>query len=164
MVRGTVPADICFIGEAPGSSEDSIGLPFIGPAGQLLDSVVTAALEEHPQVSYCYINLVGCFPKKEKKTADHRPPHDAVQECRPRTEGLLRLIYPKLLICVGAMAEEYTRPGYRHSIKTPSGTKVESITHPAAIMRMPIVRQPLEIKRCIILIRDAVEEMLQCQR
>lgn len=43
LARGTVPADICFVGEAPGKVEDSLALPFTGPAGHLLDQIVERA-------------------------------------------------------------------------------------------------------------------------
>lgn len=38
--RGDLPADVVFVGEAPGESEDCIGRPFVGPAGHLLDQIV----------------------------------------------------------------------------------------------------------------------------
>jgi DNA polymerase len=41
--RGTVPCDVLFIGEAPGAVENAQGLPFVGPAGQLLDHSARAA-------------------------------------------------------------------------------------------------------------------------
>lgn len=44
LARGSVPCDILFIGEAPGESEDCLGQPFVGPAGQLLDRIVRLAL------------------------------------------------------------------------------------------------------------------------
>ena len=37
MARGKLPSPILFIGEAPGESENVVGLPFVGPAGRLLD-------------------------------------------------------------------------------------------------------------------------------
>lgn len=44
LARGSVPCDVLLIGEAPGESENVLGLPFIGPAGKLMDSVVRDAL------------------------------------------------------------------------------------------------------------------------
>lgn len=43
LARGDVPCDVLFIGEAPGASEDAIGLPFVGPAGDLLESILANA-------------------------------------------------------------------------------------------------------------------------
>lgn len=44
IARGTVPADVLFIGEAPGEGEDSTGVPFIGPAGCLLNDIIARGL------------------------------------------------------------------------------------------------------------------------
>lgn len=44
LFRGHIPCDVLFIGEAPGTAEDATGWPFIGPAGQLFDSLVDDAL------------------------------------------------------------------------------------------------------------------------
>jgi uracil-DNA glycosylase family 4 len=39
---GTYPADIMMVGESPGEIEDLVGRSFVGPAGQLLDSIIKA--------------------------------------------------------------------------------------------------------------------------
>jgi uracil-DNA glycosylase len=46
ICKGTVPADVLFVGEAPGASEDILGLPFAGPAGKVLDSIITEAMSK----------------------------------------------------------------------------------------------------------------------
>lgn len=48
LVRGKLPADVLFVGEAPGPSEDVIGQPFIGPAGHLLDEIIAEAIDHIP--------------------------------------------------------------------------------------------------------------------
>jgi len=53
LVRGTVPCDLLFVGEAPGSSEDVIGRPFVGPAGQLLDEICKRALSDLYSCAVC---------------------------------------------------------------------------------------------------------------
>ncbi len=60
LARGKVPAPILFIGEAPGASEDALGKPFIGPAGKVLDDIITVALDG--QYDYALTNLVACYP------------------------------------------------------------------------------------------------------
>ncbi len=42
--RGTLPCDVLFVGEAPGNSENDIGKPFIGQAGKILDSLISASV------------------------------------------------------------------------------------------------------------------------
>src|SRR5688572_27705229 len=46
LARGDLPCDVLFIGEAPGDSEDVTGNPFTGPAGSLLDDIITQARVE----------------------------------------------------------------------------------------------------------------------
>ena len=53
LARGNVPADILFIGEAPGEGEDSTGVPFIGPAGRLLDEIIIRGLPPGRFVCEC---------------------------------------------------------------------------------------------------------------
>jgi uracil-DNA glycosylase len=44
IARGSVPCDVVFVGEAPGHSEQTLGQPFVGPAGQLLDDIIRKGL------------------------------------------------------------------------------------------------------------------------
>lgn len=52
-LRGKVPCDVLFVGEAPGKSEDVLGKPFVGPAGQLLDRIVADAIDGISVCSIC---------------------------------------------------------------------------------------------------------------
>lgn len=47
-MRGELPADVLFVAEAPGESENEMGYPLVGPAGQLLDSIVEQGLSNAP--------------------------------------------------------------------------------------------------------------------
>lgn len=60
LARGKLPADVLMVGEAPGLSEDVLGAPFTGPAGQLLDRIITATELENYRIAFT--NLVGCIP------------------------------------------------------------------------------------------------------
>lgn len=59
--RGTLPARLLLIGEAPGASEDVIGRAFVGPAGKLLNRILRAAIDF--DLSVAMTNLVACVPK-----------------------------------------------------------------------------------------------------
>ena len=61
LARGRVPAQLLLIGESPGASESVIGQPFVGPAGHLLDRILTVAVDG--RVDYALTNLVCCIPK-----------------------------------------------------------------------------------------------------
>lgn len=45
FVRGDIPCEVLFIGIGPGESENAIGLPFVGPAGQLLDDILKQSID-----------------------------------------------------------------------------------------------------------------------
>ena len=49
LARGTIPCDILMVGEAPGLSENSRGLPFDGPAGHRLDQIVAKVVADMEQ-------------------------------------------------------------------------------------------------------------------
>lgn len=53
LARGCVPCDILFVGEAPGQSENSVGKPFVGPAGLLLDVIVTRGVGGRKLCCHC---------------------------------------------------------------------------------------------------------------
>jgi len=72
LARGRVPAEVVFVGEAPGASENVIGRPFVGPAGHLLDYVITQGLGPDFR-SYAITNLVGCFPALSPPQVVHDP-------------------------------------------------------------------------------------------
>ena len=57
LCRGKIPADVLFVGEAPGESEDVLGSPFVGPAAQLLDSLIEQAFS---RVSHSLMTPADC--------------------------------------------------------------------------------------------------------
>ena len=61
LARGRVPATVLLVGEAPGESENTLGEPFCGPAGHLLNSILSKALPSNP--GYCLSNIICCIPK-----------------------------------------------------------------------------------------------------
>ena len=67
--QGVENAEVLFVGEGPGQSEDEQGLPFVGRSGQLLDKYLFAI--DLDRASNCYIaNIVKCRPR----TATPCPP------------------------------------------------------------------------------------------
>lgn len=158
MLRGKIPCDVLFVGEAPGSSEDVLGRPFVGPAGKLLDSIVAAAGLGDYRLAFA--NLLGCIPLGEDGKLGE-PPEWAVAACAPRLSRLVGLCRPRLLVCVGKHAGEYLEQGFRHSVKVPRGLPQVRITHPAAILRANLASQGLLSQKCVVTLRNAVEEYLQ---
>lgn len=158
--RGPIPADVVLCGEAPGQSEDILGKPFVGPAGKLLDAIVDSALDQwRGSIRVMFANLVGCFPSDAKKTADHAPPIEAVRRCRPRLEELLAIAQPRLVVAVGKLAQQSIERGYKESVRFPKDAHVAGIMHPAALLRMTVVQRDMEIKRAVVILREAWERV-----
>ena len=87
------------IGEAPGAEEDRRGEPFVGRAGQLLDSMLRALGPGREQV---YIaNVLKCRPPGNR---DPRPEESA--SCRPYLNRQIELLAPTLIIAVGRIAAQ----------------------------------------------------------
>jgi len=94
---GPKDAEILFVGEGPGQQEDLKGEPFVGPAGQLLDDMLSiVGLGRHN----CYIgNIVKCRPPQNR---------DPMQTEQDACIGWLRmqtkLLKPKIIVCLGRIA------------------------------------------------------------
>lgn len=141
LFRGNLDTcDVLFVGEAPGESEDMVGQPFTGPAGQKLDMVFAKAQEMYGGVlGACFTNLVGCFPRAAKQTDDHRPPVTAILACQPRLVEVVELVSPRIIVCVGALAAEWVadRPEFYKM-----GADITRIQHPSAVLRSPKQDRP----------------------
>ncbi len=154
--RGSIPAHIVFIAEAPGVSEDVIGKPMVGPAGDLFSEILRRAVPSG--VTYLIVNLVGCIPLDEEGRKQGQPPEEAIEACTPRLQHLIRMADPKLIVCVGAMARDWLIPGYRHSIKLHRDIPRSEVTHPAAIIRSNYAMRGLAIQKCVVTISNAITE------
>lgn len=104
--RGTIPSDIVFVGEAPGLSEDDIGIPFIGEAGKWFDRLVLDALKlteaeigQTFDFSWSVTNLVACRPP------DNRVPRgEEIAACYPRLAEYIRIARPTAIVSLGKTA------------------------------------------------------------
>ena len=64
LVRGQLPCELLFIGGAPGESEDSLGYPFVGSAGEEFERIMTEALGDR-KIRYAVTNIIACAPYAE---------------------------------------------------------------------------------------------------
>lgn len=95
--RGDPMAELCFVGEGPGQNEDLQGEPFVGAAGQLLDTMIGAMGFARDEVYVC--NIVKCRPE------NNRTPTDAeMAACMPYITEQLELVQPKVIVALGATA------------------------------------------------------------
>lgn len=91
-----------FIGEGPGRNEDLQGLPFVGPAGKLLDNMMRAMGMTRGENTYI-ANVVKCRPTDASKR-DRPPEADEAGACMPYLERQIALIQPSVIVALGKTA------------------------------------------------------------
>lgn len=166
LARGNVPADVVFVGEAPGVSEDSSGLPFWGPAGKLMDDIIERAfvMAEYAP-SYALCNLAGCVPRVNGVKV-HELGDEQVEKCAPRLQDFLAMCNPRLIVCVGRLPEGWLDQSSRYCIKLPAscaGAMMVAVPHPSGILQAESVPQRNSMKnRAIVVIASAVRKLTQC--
>lgn len=158
--RGKIPADILFIGEAPGRAEDVLGQSFVGPAGKELDDEIQTAvdkcgLQESPRLAFT--NLVGCMPLDEMGKKNSAPPKESIKECKPRLIEFINLCNPMVVIAVGELPKKEL---IKLRLEEEVEWELKAITHPARILRADISQQGLMRQRNIISIQDVIEDLL----
>lgn len=133
-----------FVGEQPGDVEDRKGRPFVGPAGRLLDEALAKAGIDRKDV---YVtNVVKHFkwsPAERGKRRIHKKPRDSeIEACRPWLDAELRVVKPKVLVCLGASAaQSLLGKTFRVTrqrgqvIDSPLAPLVIATVHPSSILR-----------------------------
>jgi len=94
---GDPNADLVFIGEAPGATEDETGLPFVGAAGNLLTQELAKHGISRGEVFIC--NILKCRPPNNRD-----PLPDEIEACEPYLLQQLDILRPKLLCGLGRFA------------------------------------------------------------
>lgn len=141
LFRGCVPSDIVFIGEAPGVVENDLGLPFTGPSGKLLDSILDEVAERTSLPSrkrlptYSITNVVACIPRDltNHVRADNkvRPPtEEEIHACSPRLLEFLNIAKPSTIILVGKIAGKAKVITKLKPVPT-----IHTMVHPAYMLR-----------------------------
>lgn len=152
LARGKIPADVLMIGEAPAHSEDSLGVPFCGPAGHLLDEIIANAIPDTVRVAFS--NLVCCLPLDENGDKAAEPEAQEIMDCGERLREFVDICKPRLIVAVGQLPKRWLPK----ILKNYAG-KSADITHPAAILRAPSVAQSFMVRRCEIVLRTAIQEI-----
>ena len=154
---GDQTADILFVGEGPGEQEDLKGKPFVGPAGKLLDDMLS--IIDLDRNTNCYIaNIVKCRPPH------NRDPLETEQEaCIGYLRNQVALIKPKIIVCLGRIAacriiREDFRITREHGQWTESGgVWITATFHPSALLRDASKRP--EAFRDLISIREKMRQL-----
>ena len=136
---GNEHADLMFVGEGPGEQEDLQGVPFVGPAGKLLDSMLEMIDLDRSRI---YIaNMVKCRPPHNRD-----PQASEMAACRAWLDRQIALVDPKLIVCLGRIAAmAVIRPDFKitreHGVwEDIDGCRAMAMYHPAALLRDPSKR------------------------
>jgi uracil-DNA glycosylase len=142
--EGPKNARLMLLGEQPGDQEDLAGKPFVGPAGKLLDRALDEAGIDRNEV---YVtNTVKHFKwePRGKRRIHQKPNSREIAACRPWLEAELRLVRPKLLVCLGATAaQSILGPSFRVTrergqvLASELAPRVLATVHPSSLLRQP---------------------------
>jgi DNA polymerase-1 len=142
---GNSQAKVMFCGEAPGLEEDRAAMPFIGPAGKLLDTILK---EVNLNRNDLYItNVVKCRPVSLVVGKENRAPSaEEIELCSPYLEEEIKQIQPKIIVLLGNIALKYFLKDRGVNIMSQRGNLVFDkehnchllpVLHPAALLRRP---------------------------
>ncbi len=140
--EGNPDAEIVFIGEAPGETEDQTGRPFVGRAGRLLETLLAKIGYKREDV------WIGNIIK-------HRPPQnrdplpDEILACQPYLTEQLKILSPKIIVTLGRFALSYFYSDGkisrdRGNLLRTGRFNVFPVYHPAAALRSPQMYRDLE--------------------
>jgi len=138
---GNISAEIMFVGEAPGSSEDSVGKPFIGRSGELLTKMIENVLLIDRKDVYI-TNIVKCRPRDNAE-----PTPIEAHTCQPYLLKQIELIQPKFIVALGATAYHYLSGDetniskIRGTIHKQNGYTLIPTYHPSYLLRNPSAKK-----------------------
>jgi DNA polymerase len=137
---GNANADLMFVGEAPGRNEDERGLPFVGQAGKLLDTLLGEIGLARDQVFIA--NVLKCRPP------GNRDPHPAeIENCQEYLFRQIELIEPVVICTLGNFATKLLRHDTTGIMRLhgraevrmvgPRSVRLFPVFHPAAALYTP---------------------------
>jgi uracil-DNA glycosylase len=142
---GNTNAAMALVGEQPGDVEDRQGVPFVGPAGKLLQRALSDAGVAVADVYVTNAVKHFRFTERGKRRIHATPQVTHIQACRPWLEAELTLVDPTLIVCLGATAAKALlgtsfrvtkQRGQVLELPTPVGQRqVLATVHPSSVLR-----------------------------
>lgn len=140
--EGNINAKLVFIGEAPGATEDAMGRPFVGRAGQLLNALLKEI--DYKREDVWIGNII-----KHRPPDNREPLPDEITSCEPYLTLQLRALNPPLIVTLGRFAMYYFYKDGK--ISRDHGTLIKvprffvfPVYHPAAALRNPAFARALK--------------------
>jgi len=142
--EGPPHSKIMLVGEQPGNVEDTLGRPFVGPAGLLMDRLLSEAGVDRKKV---YVtNAVKHFrwDPRGKRRIHKKPSVSETAACRPWLDAEIAAVRPRIIVCLGATAaqallgKEFRVTQHRGEfIESSLAPYVMATLHPSSILRAP---------------------------
>lgn len=134
---GPMPAEIMFIGEAPGAVEDQCGIPFSGPAGQLLNKIIESIGWKREEI---YItNVLKCRTDESNRN----PTKAEIATCYQHLKKEIELVNPRVIVCWGSIAANtLIHPDFKIThehgawFEKEDGKRLIAMFHPAYLLRL----------------------------
>lgn len=149
FARGSIDADILFLGMSPGEEEERRGKPFVGPSGKLLDEACGLAKPPHRSVEFAWVNLVACRTWSIADWGGKRnrdPRGEEIANCRPILLAQIRYLKPRNVVALGKLAFRWAPKDL---------VPVWSAWHPAYICRQPQLL-PAYVRQLSFIFRKAL--------
>jgi uracil-DNA glycosylase family protein len=142
---GNPRAPLALVGEQPGDVEDRQGIPFVGPAGRLLQDALAEAGVPKEEVYVTNAVKHFRFTERGKRRIHATPQVSHIRACLPWLEAEVKLVDPALIVCLGATAARALlgssfrvtkQRGEVLELATPVGVRpVLATVHPSAVLR-----------------------------
>jgi DNA polymerase len=141
---GAAHPKVMFVGEQPGDQEDLTGLPFVGPAGKLLDRALAEAGIERSKVYVTNVVKHFKWELRGKRRIHKRPNSAEIAACRPWLDAEIDRLKPRVIVCLGATAAQALL-GRTFKVSAERGKFVQSplaplviaTVHPSSLLRAP---------------------------
>ena len=137
----TLPT-LMLVGEQPGDQEDQKGIPFVGPAGRILDQALAEL-----KISRTAIYLTNAvkhfkFVQRGKIRLHQNPRTSEITACRPWLLAEIDAVRPTVILCLGASASKSLLGGtfalmrdHGKVLSSPYAEQVIATIHPSAVLR-----------------------------
>ena len=101
--QGNLDAQVVIVGGSPGYNEDLSGTPFVGKAGDLMESFFDAVGVSREEVYM--LNVVGCWPTETAIPKKKRnPTRGEIKACVDLAYRTIEIIDPYVLLLLGSVA------------------------------------------------------------
>jgi uracil-DNA glycosylase len=171
---GNPRAPLALVGEQPGDVEDRQGIPFVGPAGRLLQDALAEAGVPKEEVYVTNAVKHFRFTERGKRRIHATPQVSHIRACLPWLEAEVKLVDPALIVCLGATAARALlgssfrvtkQRGEVLELATPVGVRpVLATVHPSAVLRATGDDQDEAFAGLVADLRTARDAVIQQER